>query len=158
MVLHIFTYNFLNIQLIFNPQKVLESWDLDDWDDVAIITAHNEVGARLCFYTCLWFCSRGAEVCLSLCWDTTPLEQTPWEQATPLEHPLLGADPPTPYPQEQASPWEQTLRVNACWGIRTTSGRYAFYWNAILLIDVKGHLHGVLATALTLIAIIGKQV
>ena len=29
MVLHIFTYNFLNIQLIFNPQKFLESWDLD---------------------------------------------------------------------------------------------------------------------------------
>ena len=28
MVLHIFTYNFLNIQPIFNPQKVLESWDL----------------------------------------------------------------------------------------------------------------------------------
>ena len=28
MVLHIFTYNFLNIQLIFNLQKVLESWDL----------------------------------------------------------------------------------------------------------------------------------
>ena len=28
MVLHIFAYNFLNIQLIFNPQKVLESWDL----------------------------------------------------------------------------------------------------------------------------------
>ena len=28
MVLHIFAYNFLNIQPIFNPQKVLESWDL----------------------------------------------------------------------------------------------------------------------------------
>ena len=28
MVLRIFTYNFLNIQPIFNPQKVLESWDL----------------------------------------------------------------------------------------------------------------------------------
>ena len=26
---HIFAHNFLNIQLIFNPQKVLESWDLD---------------------------------------------------------------------------------------------------------------------------------
>ena len=26
---HIFTQNFLNIQLILNPQKVLESWDLD---------------------------------------------------------------------------------------------------------------------------------
>ena len=28
-VKHIFAHNFLNIQLIFNPQKVLESWDLD---------------------------------------------------------------------------------------------------------------------------------
>ena len=26
---HIFAHNFLNIQLIFNPQKVLENWDLD---------------------------------------------------------------------------------------------------------------------------------
>ena len=24
-----FTHNFLNIQLIFNPQNVLESWDLE---------------------------------------------------------------------------------------------------------------------------------
>ena len=28
MVLHIFVYNFLHIQWIFNPKKVLESWDL----------------------------------------------------------------------------------------------------------------------------------
>ena len=28
MVLHIFAHNFLNIQWIFNPQKVLESCDL----------------------------------------------------------------------------------------------------------------------------------
>ena len=28
MVLHVFAHNFLNMQLIFNPQKVLESWDL----------------------------------------------------------------------------------------------------------------------------------
>ena len=27
--IHIYAHNFLNIQLIFNPQKVLESWDLD---------------------------------------------------------------------------------------------------------------------------------
>ena len=26
---HIFAHNFLNIQLIFNPQKVLKSWDLE---------------------------------------------------------------------------------------------------------------------------------
>ena len=28
---------------------------------VILITARNEVGARLCFYTCLWFCSQGEE-------------------------------------------------------------------------------------------------
>ena len=28
MVLHIFPHNFLNIQPIFNPEKVLEKWDL----------------------------------------------------------------------------------------------------------------------------------
>ena len=27
--IHIFAHNFLNIQVIFNPKKVLESWDLD---------------------------------------------------------------------------------------------------------------------------------
>ena len=27
--IHIFVHNFLNIQAIFNPKKVLESWDLD---------------------------------------------------------------------------------------------------------------------------------
>ena len=27
--IHIFSHNFLNIQTIFNPKKVLESWDLD---------------------------------------------------------------------------------------------------------------------------------
>ena len=27
--IHIFAHNFLNIQAIFNPKKVLESWDLD---------------------------------------------------------------------------------------------------------------------------------
>ena len=26
---HIYAHIFLNIQLIFNPQKVLESWDLE---------------------------------------------------------------------------------------------------------------------------------
>ena len=26
---HIYAHNFLNIQSIFNPQKVLESWDLE---------------------------------------------------------------------------------------------------------------------------------
>ena len=29
MVLHIFAHNFLNIQPIINPKKVLKSWDLE---------------------------------------------------------------------------------------------------------------------------------
>ena len=29
MLLNIFAHNFLNIQQIFNPKKVLKSWDLE---------------------------------------------------------------------------------------------------------------------------------
>ena len=29
------------------------------WKTPYFITARNEVGARLCFYTCVWFCSQG---------------------------------------------------------------------------------------------------
>ena len=86
-------------------------------------------------------------VCLSACWDTTPpREQTPlgadtpgadtpprqtppqsrpspWEQTPPQSRPPLGADPPgsrPPPPREADS------------GIRSTSGRYASYWNVFL--------------------------
>ena len=45
---------------------------------------------RLCFYTCLSFCSHERGVCLSACWDTTP---PPREQAPP----------------DQASLWDQTV-------------------------------------------------
>ena len=34
---------------------------------VPIFTARNEVGSRLCFYTCLWFCSRGGGGGISAC-------------------------------------------------------------------------------------------
>ena len=68
-------------------------------------TTRNEVGARLCFYMCLWFCSQG------VVWVDIPLEQTP--------------PPGTPS-------WENTPMSSACWEIRPTSGRYASYWNAIL--------------------------
>ena len=59
--------------------------------------------------------------------------------------PPPGSRPPRSRPPpEQAPPWEQTLLVHtppgsrhppplcsACWEIRSTSGRYASYWNAI---------------------------
>ena len=71
------------------------------------ITACNEVGARLCFYTCLWFCSRG--VCPIEYWDTLP----PWLEAGPPSDqapPPPGADPwdqappGSRHPQDQAPP------------------------------------------------------
>ena len=62
---------------------------------------------------------------------SSPLEQTPppsrppWEQTPPGADTPSGADPPreadTPPPEADS-------------GIRSTSGRYASYWNAFLLI------------------------
>ena len=48
-----------------------------------------------------------AGVCLSACWDT---------------------------PRKQKPPGSRHPLSSACWEIRSTSGRYASYWNAILLL------------------------
>ena len=45
---HIFAHNFLNIQLIFNPQKVLKSWDLG-------LSNHT---IKYCVYWACWRCWR----------------------------------------------------------------------------------------------------
>ena len=76
-----------------------------------------------------------------------PREKTPPWNRHP--HPGAGsppgADPPRsrppragpPWsrhpPQEQAPPWIRPPQRSACWEIRATSGRYASYWNAIML-------------------------
>ena len=80
----------------------------------------------------------GGGVCLSACWDTTPpARRPPWQGDPPArrppparqtppgnETPLGKADPPS----------KETLPLrSACWEIRSTSGRYASYWNAILV-------------------------
>ena len=60
----------------------------------------------------------GGRSCLSACWETrppTPGSRHPPRADTPQEHPLRSA----------------------CWEIRPTSGRYASYWNAYLLIKWK---------------------
>ena len=56
-------------------------------------------------------------VCLSACWNTPLERQTPPGKETPLH--------------------------SACWEIRSTCGRYASYWNAILVIAAKlsGKVH-----------------
>ena len=53
----------------------------------SVIAARNEVGARLCFYTCLWFCSRG--VCPIVWWDSPPPDQasTPGPGTPESRHP-----------------------------------------------------------------------
>ena len=113
----------------------------------SIFTGRNEVVAKVIFLHLLSFCSQGGGgFCLSACWDTTPsppgagtpLDQTspqtrhpPWEQTPPGP----GTHPPGPGtpPQEQTPP--QTRHPSppeADSSIRSTSGRYASYWNAFL--------------------------
>ena len=95
-------------------------------------------------------CPRGG-VCLSACWDTPPKsrsrhppgaetprsrppEQTPPQSRHPPEVNTPGADTPTTPPREQTPPRAIHLppRPKADSSIRSTSGRYASYWNAFL--------------------------
>ena len=113
-----------------------------------IITARNEVGARLYFHRRVWFCSQGGSASVHA-WIQHPPQSRPTPQT---RHHPLGADPPgsrhspsrhpprpgTPHP----SPLAQSMlgdtvphpppRRRACWEIRSTRGWYASYWNAIL--------------------------
>ena len=84
--------------------------------DVLVITGRNEVVAKVMFLLVSVILSTGEGVCLSVCWDTTPREQTlPRADHPPSRHPP-GADTP----QKADS------------SIRSMSGRYASYWNAFL--------------------------
>ena len=86
-----------------------------------LVTAHNEVGARLCFYRCVWFCSQGGST-----WPGTPPGTRynppgpvtpPWDQVHPWPGTPLGPGtppqdqvhiPPTRYtPQDQVHPLDQ---------------------------------------------------
>ena len=70
-----------------------------------LITARKQSLRRLCFYTCLSFCS--------------------WGGVSPSVH--AGIHTP---PSKQTPPHH-----SACWEIRTISGRYASYWNTYLFMD-----------------------
>ena len=71
-----------------------------------IITVRNEVGARLCFYPCLWFCSQGG-ICPIVCWDTPP-RWTKGRHPPGSSHPLGTNTPQEQTPPGTRSPWEQT--------------------------------------------------
>ena len=72
-----------------------------------LIIARKQSLRRLCFYTCLSFCSRGGGCLLQCMLGYTP--------------PSFRADTPPHH--------------SACWEIRTISGRYASYWNTYLFMD-----------------------
>ena len=100
-------------------------------------------------------CLSTGGVCLSACWDIPPPtpgaeEQTPpWTRQTPRpgrhpprsRHPPDQADPPRPGTPQEQTPWTRQNPPRpgkppsweADFSIRSTSGRYASYWNAFLL-------------------------
>ena len=64
-----------------------------------------------------------------------PRSRNPCQQTSPRSRHPPGPDtPPSRHtPREQTPPWKQTpLPRKADSGIRSTSGRYASYWNAFL--------------------------
>ena len=80
-----------------------------------LFTPANEVWGKVIFFHLFAILFTGG-VCLSACWDTT----LPRDHARP--------------PQDQAPSLDQAPRHRVCWEIRSTCGRYASYWNAILLV------------------------
>ena len=86
---------------------------------------------------CQEFCPQGGVPQCMLGYHT-PLGPGPPEQTHPprpgTPHPPdkvpLGADTPQTRPPRPGTPLH-----SACWEIRSTSGRYASYWNAILSIN-----------------------
>ena len=65
----------------------------------------------------------------------TPQSRCPPEQTPPhrTRHSPDQVPPEQTPPIADTPPGADTPRSSACWEIRSTSGRYASYWNAILL-------------------------
>ena len=72
----------------------------------------------------------GEGVCLSACWDVMPPPDQAYTPPGPGRPPLDQADPPW---TRQTPPDQTDPPREADSSIRSTSGRYASYWNAFLL-------------------------
>ena len=102
-----------------------------EWTISLIVTARNEVGARLCFHRRVWFCSRGgvsASVHAGIhpLWSRHPPEQTPLEQTSPPEQtpstkqtPCSGHPPGSRHPTTTA---EHAGRYGQCAGSTHPTG------------------------------------
>ena len=86
----------------------------------------------------LSFCSQGGlsirPPCRQAPWMQTPLDAYPPDADPPIYRPPLDADPPTNADTPPPPP-----RYMGYYGIRSTSGRYASYWNAFLFCKVLKH-------------------
>ena len=131
-----------------------------------IFSGRNEVVAKVIFLhlPVIHSVHRGVGVCLSAFWDTTPppgparphppgTRQTPpgtrQTPPGPGRHPPDQADTPqdqvdtsrdqadTPPDQADSPPRDQADPREADSSIRSTSGRYASYWNAFLFMTVE---------------------
>ena len=81
-------------------------------------------------FTGICLSAGGRGVCLSACWDMPNRPDTNPPRSRPLEqtHPPRSRHPP-----EQTTPGSRPHpRQEADFSIRSTSGRYASYWNAFL--------------------------
>ena len=99
-----------------------------NWPRQLIFTARNEVGARLYFHRRLSFCSQWGGVLLQCMLGYPPVMETPWQG-----DPLARRPPGKEISHLRRPPGKETPLRSACWEIQSTSGRYASYWNAILL-------------------------
>ena len=114
----------------------------------ALLPAATKLGQGNIF-TSVCLSTGGRGVCLSACWDippppeqthpgAEPPEQTPpWSRHPPQSRHPSGADTPpeqTPPPPGADTPIPHGSRLprEADSSIRSTSGRYASYWNAFL--------------------------
>ena len=74
------------------------------WLRSLLVTTRNEVGARLCFHRCVWFCSQGrvsASVHAGI--------HNPLGADTPQSRPPQSRHPQSRHPPEADTPQEQTL-------------------------------------------------
>ena len=133
------------LRIVFGiyPAKVRNVKSQETWYGLSIppifITVRKGSMRRLCFYTCLsvpggWVglpqCMLGYQPLLARQTPLTGKADPPW---LARQTSLAGkADPPW----QGNPPARQTPLRSACWEIRSTSGRYASYWNAILVHNI----------------------
>ena len=119
-----------------------------------IITARNEVWGKVIFLhlSVILFTEGGVPGQVPPLAGTPPRQVhplgrytswtgTPWQVHTPRQVHPLGRYPRQIHPLGQGTPpgrytpWQvHPIRSSACWEIQATSGRYASYWNAFLLV------------------------